>query len=135
MDLNLFDVNWNRNAVAATESALVEVENTLGLRLSDEYKELLRCFDGGEGFIGENYLILWSASELIQFNEEYEVQKYVPDVFLFGSSGGGEAFGFDLRDGARSILQLPFIGMNIKYARKVGNSFSEFLSLLSREVL
>jgi hypothetical protein len=135
MDLSLFDNGWERNLEAATEMALAKVETFLRVELSADYKTLMLTFDGGEGFIGENYMILWPVSDLIQFNEEYEVKKYAPDVFLFGSNGGGEAFGFDLRGGAISILQLPFIGMDMKYAKKVGSSFSDFLFQLSQKVI
>ena len=135
MDLSLFDNGWERNLEAATEMALAKVETFLRVELSADYKTLMLTFDGGEGFIGENYMILWPVSDLIQFNEEYEVKKYAPDVFLFGSNGGGEACGFDLRGGAIIILQLPFIGMDMKYAKKVGSSFSDFLFQLSQKVI
>jgi hypothetical protein len=44
------------------------------------------------GFIGENYLMAWPVEDLIQFNKEYLVDEAAPELFLFGSSGGGEAF-------------------------------------------
>lgn len=33
---------------------------------------------------------------MIWFNEEYQVRQYAPGVILFGSDGGGEAYGFDI---------------------------------------
>ena len=62
--------------------------------LPSDYVQFLRERDGGEGFVGtNNYLILWKAEELSDFNREYEV-RYAHQVFSsFGSNGGGEGYG------------------------------------------
>jgi hypothetical protein len=69
--------------------------------------------NGGEGFIGENYLRAWPVEDLIQSNKDYRVDEAAPGLFLFGSSGGGEAFAFDTRsappaDRRRSIYCSEF---------------------------
>jgi len=91
----------------------------------------LKKTNGGEGFIGENYLILWGVEELVQFNNEYEVQDYAPGLVLFGSDGGGEGYAFDTRKTPTSIVQVPFIGMDLMYARPRADSFSEFITKLA----
>jgi hypothetical protein len=40
-------------------------------RLPSDYLAFLRHANGGEGFLGENYAMLWRAGEFVQFNVEY----------------------------------------------------------------
>ena len=68
-----------------------------GIRLPEDYAQFLQQADGGEGFIGNTYAIIWRIGELLQLNSAYQVGEYAPGLFLFGSDGGGEAFGFDTR--------------------------------------
>jgi hypothetical protein len=75
--------------------------------------------------------MLWGAEELVPLNEAYQVQKFVPGLLLFGSDGGGEAFGFDTRAGDWPIVQVPFVGMGWDVAWPMGTSFNEFLRNLS----
>jgi hypothetical protein len=111
-----------------TESALPDALSDLsGLGLPDDYLSILSELNGGEGFVGEEYLILWKAEELILFNKEYEADVYAPGIFLFGSNGGGEGFGFDTRSKPYKIVQIPFIGMDLHYATPIADSFIHFL--------
>jgi hypothetical protein len=85
---------------------------------------------GGEGFIGDNYIVIWRAEELANFNREYEVNEYAPGITLFGSNGGGEAYGFDFYSPTMPVLRIPFIGMDRRYARLIAQSFTAlFLKL------
>lgn len=97
------------------------------LGLPDDFLSIFSEVNGGEGFVGEEYLILWKAEELIPFNREYETDKYAPGLFLFGSNGGGEGFGFDTRSKPYKVVEIPFIGMDLKYAKPVADSFTQLL--------
>lgn len=110
-----------------SEESLESIEKKLEIKLPSDYLFFLRQANGGEGFIGESYLILWKAEELEPYNKDYQVEEYAPGVFLFGSSGGGEAFGFDTRALPYKVIQIPFVGMELKYAYCVANSFYELL--------
>jgi SMI1 / KNR4 family (SUKH-1) len=77
-----------------SEPQVAAVQVALGLNLPPDYTDFFRRFNGGEGFVGNEYLMLWKLEDLDQFNREYEVAEYLPDVLLFGSDGGGEAYGF-----------------------------------------
>lgn len=129
VDMRPFLDRLNRRP-GATDSAIAEEEKQLGLKLPVEYVDFLKLTNGGEGFIGKEYVILWGAEELASMNQSYEVQKYVPGLLIFGSNGGGEAYGFDTRTPQRPIVQVPFVGMDWGYARPMGESFSEFLRRL-----
>jgi hypothetical protein len=99
--------------------AVDEIERVEGVSLPQDYKQLLLTHGPGEGFVGEQYIILWDAAEIVQFNREYETKTYAPGFLLFASNGGGEGFAFDLRVSPQPIAMLPFIGMSAKSALKV----------------
>lgn len=121
--------DWVLNG-PASEACLKEVELFLGRKLPSDYERFLRENNGGEGFISENYLILWRAEELVGFNGDYEVENYAPGLFLFGSDGGGEGYGFDMRNQNMSVVMVPFVGMSLSYAKFIATGFDEFLRKL-----
>jgi cell wall assembly regulator SMI1 len=121
---------FNGNEPAAPGS-FKSVECDLGLQLPNAYRAFLERHNGGEGFVGKQYLILWRVEEIVPFNHDYQVNEYAPGIVLFASSGGGEAFGFDMRSDQLPIVQIPFVGMNVRYAIKVADDFDEFLSKMS----
>ena len=106
------------------------LEGALNFSFPTEYKEFLQTVGAGEGFVGNEYLIMWEASELIEFNEDYEVEKYASNLFLFGSNGGGEAFYFDKSSLSKEIGIVPFIGMSSNHTKAISTSFREFLEKL-----
>lgn len=110
---------------------LAEAETQYGCLLPTQYRRFMSDQDGGEGFVGGQYLILWRAAELVEFNHDYEVEKYAPGLLLFGSNGGGEAFAFDTRDRSMVVLMVPFVGMSLKDAVPVADSFEKFLIKLA----
>lgn len=116
----------------ASDEALLKAESSSGFSFPDDYKSFLAELNGGEGFVGEEYLILWKAEELGQFNLEYEVVKYAEGLFLFASNGGGEGFAFDIRDSSYPIVQVPFIGMTYGDARNVADNFNQFLERMNK---
>ena len=125
--LEKFDTNGPPSA-----EAFEEVERYFGFQLPSDYKGFMSARDGGEGFIGGQYLILWRAGELIEFNRDYQVEEYAPGLLFFGSNGGGEAFAFDARPGENMRIRIvPFVGMNLRDATLVADTFDNFLARLS----
>lgn len=117
---------------AVSDAAIAESEKELMAKLPGDYVEFLRATNGGEGFIGKNaYVAFFRIEELLSMNEAYQVQKYAPGLVVFGSDGGGEAYGFDTRVPQWPIVQVPFVGMAWNVARPAGESFSAFLERLS----
>jgi cell wall assembly regulator SMI1 len=112
--------------------AVRSVEDRLGCALPSQYKAYMLAHDGGEGFVGEHYLIPWRIGQLVEFNKDYEVAKYAPGLLLFGSNGGGEAFAFDTRTTEKmTIRMVPFIGMSLQDAKVIADSFENFLACLA----
>jgi hypothetical protein len=121
--------NFNGNPPAHA-SLLEKLEIDTGLRLLPDYIQFLQEADGGEGFIGDAYVILWPVGELVEMNDTYPVAECAPGLFLFGSDGGGEAFAFDARFEPNQIVSVPFIGMELKLAQPLGSNFKAFLEAL-----
>ena len=122
--------NFNRNP-PASPSSLAAIQQVGGVPLPSDYLAFLAEVDGGEGFIGENYLMLWRADELISFNQDNKKNQYAPGLFVIGSTGGGEAFAYDLADPASPIVQVPFIPLDRECMEKVETSFLAFIKGLS----
>lgn len=115
----------------ADESVVEGLSFEWGAVLPADYLSFLRQHNGGEGFIGDNYIVFWRAEELADFNREYEVEKYAPGIFLFGSDGGGEGYGFDTEAAAMPIVRVPFIGMERRYATPVAKNFPDLFAQLA----
>ena len=117
-------------ALPASAEALRAAERDIGKILPNDYKSFLLEHNGGEGLVGEHYLILWSAEELFAFNEGYEVSKYASGLLMFGSTGGGDGFAFDTRTSPYRVMQVPFVGMSVAEKFLVAGSFTELLDAM-----
>jgi cell wall assembly regulator SMI1 len=114
------------------KNVLSAIETKLEKTLPADYKELLKISNGGEGSFGKEYLMIWAVEELVEYNQQYEVEKYAPGLLVFGSNGGGEAYAFDCRSGQfGGIVKVPFVGMDLKYVRALAPTFIDFLRRLS----
>jgi hypothetical protein len=119
------------NANPPTDAASIrQFETESGLHLPEDYTKFLQEADGGEGFVGNAYVIFWRVGELLEMNRAYQVADYAPGLFLFGSDGGGEAFAFDTRSDRKPIVSVPFVGMELKSVRPVASHFKAFLEEL-----
>lgn len=113
------------NSGASVET-LAELTRTLGVALPDDYLSLLSFSNGICGFVGENYLILYSAEDAIPC----AIYEDVPYYVFIGSDGGGEGYAYDLRSADMAIVNVPFVGMSSEPARPMGRSVLEFLERL-----
>ena len=55
----------------------------------------MKKHNGGEGDIGETWLILYPLEELQEINDDYEIEEFLPGHIIIGSNGGGELYGID----------------------------------------
>ncbi|ESW94996.1 cell wall assembly protein [Mesorhizobium sp. LSJC268A00] len=100
------------------------------MTLPKDYADFVREHNGGEGFIGDSYIIFFKAEELVDFNREYEVEKYAPGILLFASNGGGEAYGFDTHDVEMPIVRIPFIFMERQSAETIARDLAGLFAAL-----
>jgi len=78
-------------------------------RVPADYLEFLKQFDGGEGFIGQEHIVLYQAESLARINKTHRVSEYVPDIYIFGSNGSSEALAFDFRSTPSTYVLIPFL--------------------------
>jgi hypothetical protein len=93
------------------------------------------CYFAGDGpkegglSVDPGWFQLWSPDEVEGLNRDYQVQEFIPGLFGFGSSGGGELLAFDE---AGRIFMIPFIGMSLQAAKQVAGSWIEFIERIER---
>ena len=115
----------------ATETAIERAEQQLGVRFPDAYRSFLLAANGGEGFVEQRYLMLWRVEEIADLNARYRVSEFMPGMVVFGSSGGGTAYGFDIRNPKLPIVEVEFVGLGWKDSVALGDTFDEFLLYLA----
>jgi len=120
------NTNWNKNSKADKQS-ISTVESSLNFRFPDDYKAFLYWSNGGEGYVGRNYVSLWRIEDSITLNHEYQIQKYLTqNFFAFGTDGGGICYGFVINDGF-AVSKCPFGDLDINEVLKIAPSFSDFI--------
>ena len=100
--------------------------------LPQDYLELIEFCNGGEGFIGEEYIILYKLEELNKINKDCNVNEFAPGIFIIGSNGGGEAIAFDLRTNKTKYILIPFI-LEYDAIIELGNNMGEFLERIYKK--
>ena len=111
----------------ASAQALSSLIALLPRSLPDAYTAFLRRANGGEGFVGERYVRLWRAAELIDVNRGYNAAQSFPNMFLIGTDGGGEAYAFNVSGTEGIVFEVPFIGRPSD-ATMIADSFESFVS-------
>ena len=114
----------------APPEAVAKVEKSFGLKLPDEFREILLEADGLGGVMGDHELQIWSSDQIVAFNRANEVQKYFPAFLMFGSDGGGETYTLDYRTNPPSVVLVAAIGFDYKSAIPIGRDFISFLDRL-----
>jgi len=96
----------------------------------DDYRQVLRTVNGGEGPVGEeSYLILWPAQDLVEHNRGYKLDaQYASDLTFIGTDGGNEVFAIRSSDG--HYVAAPLIGMAEEAIKDLGGTFVEFVKSL-----
>jgi SMI1 / KNR4 family (SUKH-1) len=111
----------------ASEQILASLVAGVSAPLPDDYMAFLRRANGGEGFIGDRYVQLWKAEELVEMNRAYQTAELFPNLFFIGSDGGGEAYAFALSRTDATVFEVPFVGLPTD-ASAIANSFDSFLA-------
>ena len=137
MDIStiLMDVKWNKKAPA--DPRLVQnLVDSVTEELPEEYLALLLYSDGGDGKLGiePGWFQLWAAAEVQVLNKSYEIDKYLPGFFGFGSNGAGELLAFEIEYGKPwKIARIPFISMSAMEAVMIANDFEEFIRTIGQD--
>jgi hypothetical protein len=127
--------DWQGNA-PATKDAISDLKRWAPVDLPKDYLDFLRVTDGGEGEFScyPGYVRVWPAATVIDFNEGYEIQKWLPEFIGIGDNGGCDFVAFDMRSGDPFPLKaFLFSSMDLAYAISVAENFSEFIQSLKRK--
>jgi SMI1 / KNR4 family (SUKH-1) len=125
---------WDGNPPAA-DDALAALVAWSPASLPAEYLELLRLSDGGHATRSDypTYVRIWPARTAVEYNRDYEVQRWVPGLIGFGDDGGPAIVGFDTRsDPPYPVLAVPFVPMEFESAQRVAADFGQFIRQLVR---
>lgn len=83
-----------------------EVEQVNTVVLPQQYLDFMKKHNGGEGDIGETWLILFPLEELQEINDDYRIGEFLPNRIIIGSNGGGELYGID---GGGGYFNVPIV--------------------------
>lgn len=70
-----------------------------GITPPDDYIAFMQERGGGEGFVGNSYVVLFEPEELNEINDQYDIARCFKDCFVFGSDGGGMLLAYNSRLG------------------------------------
>jgi hypothetical protein len=86
--------------------------------------------DGGEGWLGPNYISLNDLEDVVYRNRLYA--EFSIEFLIFGSDGGGEFFAFDRQAAPMPVVTINMVSFSRQDAIVCGRTFTEFLEFLYR---
>jgi hypothetical protein len=117
---------------AATRRHIATLRAAIG-PLPDSYTEFLLESNGAEWCIhdqGGDCLALWTTKEIPQLNEDYEIARWLPDLLVIGSNGGGDGIGFDRAASQDpelwSIVRIGFGNLDRADFVRLANGFADW---------
>ena len=118
-------------AAPAPPAAMAKLRDVVGVRLPNEYLELLEEMNGCEGPIGDaNYVMICPIEDVILGQEGDLVHRQFPGVVVFATDGGDVAYAFDTRSTEMSIVETSFSDPTAFPPKVVGRTLSEWLQYL-----
>ena len=118
----LNDFVYNKKINLKDIEKLVE---SLNFSLPLDYLEFMLNTNGGEGFIKDSFVRIWKVEELIESNQDYCIDEFIPEIFLFGTNGGPEALAFIKKTG--EIVSVPFDDLSFDKIEKIGENFDDLI--------
>ncbi|WP_333889058.1 SMI1/KNR4 family protein [Sphingobacterium siyangense] len=115
----------DKNAAPTTQ----EVEEFLGqidFTPPEGSIEFFKEFNGADISTDDSYTPLWPLTDMVQLNKDYRVEQYAAEFFIFGSDGGGAAYGIEKN--TSDIYEIPFIRMSKEDAVFKHKTFSGFIN-------
>ena len=118
--------NWNDIAFNKPYTG-DPVERINGVNLPQQYIDFMKKHNGGEGDIGETWLVLIPLEELDEINKDYETEEYLPGKIIIGSNGGGEFYGIDSNGNYFNVPEM----MDEEEITILGNDFNLLPDLIN----
>lgn len=115
-----------------SDQEITELMAKIDFEIDVNYLSFIKTHNGGDGFVNDSFLQLWSIKDLILLNPYCEANidnGYSNSIFFIGSNGSDTGYGIKKETG--SFIDVPFIDMSDAEARDCGRNFLEFLLFLS----
>jgi hypothetical protein len=129
--LNYLLQNVQKNLDNLSEKNVSLLEDAIGIKLPEDYVNIIKEYNGCEGEIGENgWLLLFPIQELLEINKSYELMREIPDYLLFGKDAADTGYAIHKLNKTYHSFGLM---SNFKTDPIVfcGNSFVEFLEKIA----
>jgi len=126
------NAKWRRES-PANEASVLDLAQNGRFKLPCEYLDFLRLSDGGSGSLAVSpfWFQIWSAADVLKLNKGYGRDEFYPELFLFGSSGGGSLIAFELRDQHPwPIVSMDWYDSKRECVDKLAPDFLSFVRLL-----
>jgi hypothetical protein len=111
----------------AIAEALSELRTAVQYPLSEDYLGLLRAMNGGEGFVGKQYVRFYSVDQVLLIRRALGEAQLAGDLVVIGSDGGGEALAYDFRQSSAPVVTLGFIPLDYKFVRVLAPTLTAYL--------
>ena len=105
------------------------VISKLNIIVPKEFITFFSEYNGAVGKIGNSYIMVYNIDDVLHFN--VEAQKYIPDIFLFATNGGGEEYGINHRNG--EYVRVPSIFCDYDDVEHISDSLSGFIDYLENQ--
>lgn len=109
-----------------------QVEDELGVRFPDDYREVLRCSNGGELRGDESGIVLEPLGRLSRHRNDDVIRSSLPGMVVFANDGGGSAYYYDPGDvlgyGEYHIFLVPFGALGYEHSVAVAPSLTDLVS-------
>jgi SMI1 / KNR4 family (SUKH-1) len=85
-----------KNEFGVSDASINLLMEQIGFKLPQDYIDLMKEYDGGEGEVGENgWLCLFPIEDLLTINKDYDlVMEQIPEYFLFGKDAADTGYAF-----------------------------------------
>lgn len=122
--IEIINKDWYSNP-PCNQQMMLRLEKSFPL--PDDYKEFMSWSNGGEGYIGSQYVALWKIENVIQLNNDYQIQQHLSEKYLaIGTDGGDNCIGFYFGNPTFIFLQ-PLGDLDSSVNRFVARSFTDLL--------
>jgi hypothetical protein len=122
-------IRWRGNP-QAQEEAIQTLLNESQVPLPEDYLNLLRFNNGGDGTFGTEPMDveIWPAEEVLQANRDLCVEEFLPGDLVFGGDGANERLAFNTKEATPwKVYMVPMMVMSKEAAIGHADEFDSFI--------
>lgn len=131
-------IAWRGNP-PAEEKAIQTLLNQSRIDLPEDYLNVLRYSNGGDGTFGAEPeqamdFEIWPAEEVLQANRDLRAEELLPGFFMFGGDRANELLAFNTNElKPWKVYMVPMIVMSKEDAIVLAHDFASFMKSLSQD--